>query len=116
MSLDHGTRMLRSIRRIIRAVDINSKLLQQQADITTPQLICLAAVAHEQNLTLKALSKNVDLSPSTTTGSQRFRHPDPQPERPPPGSDCHYSCREKYTGIITLSITTGDAGTLRTSG
>lgn len=68
MSSDYGTRLLRSIRRLIRAVDINSKSLQQKSDITTPQLVCLTAIAREKALTLKALSETIDLSPSTTVG------------------------------------------------
>lgn len=60
--------MMRSIRRIIRAVDMHSKLLQQSQDFTTPQLVTLLTVAEQGPLTLKALSQAIDLSPSTTVG------------------------------------------------
>lgn len=64
----YEVRMLRSIRRIIRAVDMHSKMLQQAQDITAPQLICLLTLVHQGSLTVKALSEAIDLSPSTTVG------------------------------------------------
>jgi len=67
-SLDYERRLMRSIRRIIRAVDQHSKALHHQEDITTPQLVCLSAVIKHGPLTLKALSKDVDLSSSTLVG------------------------------------------------
>lgn len=65
---NYELRMLRSIRRIIRAVDMHSKMLQQAQDITAPQLVCLLALVRQGPLTLKALSQAIDLSPSTTVG------------------------------------------------
>ncbi|MDF2446633.1 MAG: Transcriptional regulator, MarR family [Moraxellaceae bacterium] len=67
-SPSYEVRMLRSIRRIIRAVDMHSKMLQQAQDITAPQLVCLLALVRQGPLTLKALSQAIDLSPSTTVG------------------------------------------------
>ncbi|MES2918504.1 MAG: MarR family transcriptional regulator [Pseudomonadota bacterium] len=61
-------RVLRAIRRIIRAVDLHSKTLQQAQDITAPQLVCLLTLVRLGALTLKALSQAIDLSPSTTVG------------------------------------------------
>lgn len=61
-------RVLRSIRRIIRAVDMHSKMLQQNQDVTAPQLVCLMALVRQGPLTLKALSQAIDLSASTTVG------------------------------------------------
>lgn len=61
-------RVLRSLRRIIRAVDRHSKLLQQAQDLTSPQLVCLLTLVRQGPLTLKALSQAIDLSPSTTVG------------------------------------------------
>lgn len=61
-------RVLRAIRRIIRAVDMHSKTLQQDQDITAPQLVCLLTLVRLGPLTLKALSQAIDLSPSTTVG------------------------------------------------
>lgn len=64
----YEVRMLRAIRRIIRAVDMHSKMLQQAQDITAPQLVCLLTLVRQGPLTLKALSQAIDLSPSTTVG------------------------------------------------
>lgn len=61
-------RVLRAIRRIIRAVDLHSKTLQQAQDITAPQLVCLLTLVRQGPQTLKALSAAIDLSPSTTVG------------------------------------------------
>ena len=61
-------RMLRAIRRIIRAVDMHSKMLQQAQDITAPQLVCLLTLLKEGALTMKRLSQLIDLSASTTVG------------------------------------------------
>ncbi|MDF3031775.1 MAG: Transcriptional regulator, MarR family [Moraxellaceae bacterium] len=61
-------RVLRSIRRIIRAVDRHSKMLQHAQDLTSPQLVCLLALVRQGPLTLKSLSQAIDLSPSTTVG------------------------------------------------
>ena len=70
--MEHSTayeiRMLRAIRRIIRAVDMHSKKLQHAQDITAPQLVCLLTLLKEGELTMKRLSQLVDLSPSTTVG------------------------------------------------
>lgn len=65
---DYDIRLMRSIRRIIRAVDLHSKALKQRTDFTTPQLVCLTALAQKGPLTLKGLSEAVDLSPSTALG------------------------------------------------
>lgn len=66
--LPTDVRVLRALRRIIRAVDMHSKLLQQSQDITAPQLVCLLALVRQGPLTIKALSQAIDLSPSTTVG------------------------------------------------
>lgn len=66
--LPTDVRVLRAIRRIIRAVDMHSKLLQQAQDITAPQLVCLLTLVRQGPLTLKGLSQAIDLSPSTTVG------------------------------------------------
>lgn len=61
-------RVLRAIRRIIRAVDLHSKTLQQAQDVTAPQLVCLLTLVRQGPQTLKGLSAAIDLSPSTTVG------------------------------------------------
>lgn len=65
---DYDIRLMRSIRRIIRAVDLHSKALKQRTDFTTPQLVCLTALAQKGPITLKGLSEAIDLSPSTALG------------------------------------------------
>ncbi|CBL46644.1 Transcriptional regulator, MarR family [gamma proteobacterium HdN1] len=61
-------RVMRAIRRIIRAVDIHSRLLLQSDNFTTPQLVALLAIAEQGPITLKKLSQSIDLSPSTVVG------------------------------------------------
>lgn len=68
LSPGYEVRLLRAIRRVIRAVDMHSKMLQQAQDITSPQLVCLMTLMRPGPLTLKALSQAIDLSPSTTVG------------------------------------------------
>ncbi|MBU1319066.1 MAG: MarR family transcriptional regulator [candidate division Zixibacteria bacterium] len=60
--------ILRSLRRIIRAVDIYSGKLKSQHQITGPQLICLLAIVEKGPLTATALAKSVHLSSSTMVG------------------------------------------------
>ncbi|MFH1892219.1 MAG: MarR family transcriptional regulator [Candidatus Zixiibacteriota bacterium] len=60
--------ILRSLRRIIRAVDLYSGKLKSQHQITGPQLICLLAIVEKGPLTATALAKSVHLSSSTMVG------------------------------------------------
>lgn len=64
----YDLRVLRAIRRIIRCVDLYSKQLESQSDITAPQLVCLLAVVNGGPMTATALAKEVHLSPSTVVG------------------------------------------------
>ncbi len=61
-------RVLQSLRRIIRAVEIHSKKLVHSHKITGPQLGCLAAINENGPLTTTKLAKAVYLSPSTIVG------------------------------------------------
>ncbi|AQQ71548.1 Nicotinate degradation protein R [Limihaloglobus sulfuriphilus] len=61
-------RILMSLRRIIHAVDIHSRKLNQNYQITAPQLICIHTLASEGKMTQSALSKSVNLSVSTING------------------------------------------------
>lgn len=61
-------RVLQSLRRIIRAVEIHSKKLVHSHKITGPQLGCLAAIKENGPLTTTKLAKAVYLSPSTIVG------------------------------------------------
>lgn len=58
----------KSLRRIIHAVDICSRKLKADFQITGPQLVCLACVVRQAPITLTSISKNVHLSPSTLVG------------------------------------------------
>ncbi len=64
----YDLRILQSLRKIIRSVDLHSRKLSMQHDITAPQLISLLAVAETGPLTIAAISKEVHLSPSTLVG------------------------------------------------
>jgi len=64
----YDLRILRSIRKIIRAVDIHSRKLYQEHRITTPQLICLYCLGREGPMTLSRLAGEVCLGVSTTNG------------------------------------------------
>jgi len=61
-------RILQSIRRIIRAVEISSQQLQQNHQVTGPQLGCLLALREYGPLTATRLAATVFLSPSTVVG------------------------------------------------
>lgn len=64
----HDLKILQSIRRIIRSVDLHSKRLVTQYNITAPQLVTLYTIEEEGSISLAALSKLVHLSPSTLVG------------------------------------------------
>lgn len=61
-------RVLQSLRRIIRAVEIHSKKLVHSHKITGPQLGCLASIQENGPLTTTKLAQAVYLSPSTIVG------------------------------------------------
>lgn len=64
----YDLRILRSLRRIIRCVDLYSKQLSASNQITTPQLVCLLVVVNHGPLTATAISREVHLSASTVVG------------------------------------------------
>ena len=61
-------RVLESIRRIIRGIELYSRRLQTQAGVTAPQLVCLGALTASGPLTISQLGRNVHLSASTVVG------------------------------------------------
>jgi DNA-binding MarR family transcriptional regulator len=61
-------RILQSLRRIIRAIEINSYKLVHRYNITGPQLSCLFAIQESGPLTATILARQVYLSPSTVVG------------------------------------------------
>jgi DNA-binding MarR family transcriptional regulator len=64
----YDLQILQSIRRIIRAVDLYSRKLRAQCDLTAPQLICLGTLAEAGPLTVTGIAQRVFLSPSTVVG------------------------------------------------
>ncbi len=60
--------IFRSLRRIMRAVDIHSRQLSAEFMITGPQLLCLQTLHDDGPLTTSALAKLIHLSNSTTVG------------------------------------------------
>jgi DNA-binding MarR family transcriptional regulator len=63
----YDLRILQSLRQIIRAVDLHSRKLKKEHQITSPQLICLLELSN-QRLTVAQLAQKVHLSPSTIVG------------------------------------------------
>jgi len=57
--------LLKSIRRIVRANDLQSRALARSIGLTGPQLVILMAVAELGEVTTKALADHADLSPAT---------------------------------------------------
>ncbi len=64
----YDLRILQSLRRMVRSIDIHSRKLSTQYDITIPQLISLLAIMNNGPLTIVSLAKDVHLSPSTLVG------------------------------------------------
>lgn len=64
----YDLRILRSLRRIVRAIDLYSRALKASCGLTVPQLVCLSTVVKEKRITAAALSLQVNLSPSTLVG------------------------------------------------
>ena len=64
----YDIRILKSLRRIMRAVDLHSRHLSIVYKITGPQLVCLMAIVDEGSATPSAIGRKVHLSPSTMVG------------------------------------------------
>ncbi|XZG71638.1 MarR family winged helix-turn-helix transcriptional regulator [Chitinibacteraceae bacterium HSL-7] len=60
--------LLQQMRRITHSAERYSKRLGLRCQVTMPQLNCLYALASEPQLSVKALSRLVALSPSTVVG------------------------------------------------
>lgn len=64
----YDLKILQSLRRIIRAVDIHSRKLSSDYNITGPQLITLLAILEKGPMTISAISSEIHLSASTLVG------------------------------------------------
>jgi DNA-binding MarR family transcriptional regulator len=61
-------RVLRALRRIVRAIDLHSRVLEHEVGLTGPQLICLRVIGQRAPLSAGELARAVDLSQATVTG------------------------------------------------
>ena len=61
----YGRRILHAVRRIIRAVDLYSRKLAVEHEVTGPQLVCLNAIVELGPITATDLAHQVHLSAST---------------------------------------------------
>lgn len=90
--------IFRSLRRIMRAVDIHSHKLSAEFSVTGPQLLCLQTLHDDGPLTTSAVAKLIHLSNSTVVGIlDRLEQKD-------------WVCRERSTGdrrVVLVSITAG---------
>jgi len=64
--MDEAAKVMKSIRRIVRAIDMRSKKVARETGLTIPQIVVLHAVRELAMVTTAALSKRADLSPATT--------------------------------------------------
>lgn len=60
--------VLRSLRRISRAIDLHSRQLAMQHDLTGPQLVCLRQLQRSGECTSGTLARAIHLSQGTVTG------------------------------------------------
>lgn len=60
-------RLLGSVRRIIRAVDLHSKRLERETGLTTPQVLVLRAIRDLGEVTTARIAGQVNLSQATVT-------------------------------------------------
>ncbi len=65
---DRETEILRSLRKIVRAIDMQSHRINVSFNVTVPQLLCLYAIQRNPSLTLSGLAEEISLSPSTVNG------------------------------------------------
>jgi DNA-binding MarR family transcriptional regulator len=63
-----SSNVLIALRRIMRAVDLNSKQLQKKYNLTAPQLVLLKEIKRAGEIPIGTLAKNVSLSNATVTG------------------------------------------------
>jgi len=61
-----AAKVMKPIRRIVRAIDMRSKKVARETGLTIPQIVILHAVNELGMVTTAALSKHADLSPATT--------------------------------------------------
>lgn len=65
---DLADNILSAIRRVVRAIDLDSKQMVRDYSITGPQLVTLRAIARLGPITVTALARAINLSQPTVTG------------------------------------------------
>lgn len=65
--MDNVNAVISAVRRVIRAVDLNSKRLQKECGLTAPQLLLLSLVEKYPGQTITFLSEEIALSQGTVT-------------------------------------------------
>ena len=65
--MERHTDVLITLRRIIRAIDLRSRRLMQQAGFTGPQLLVMQALGQHEEMTAGELAREVNLSQGTVT-------------------------------------------------
>lgn len=68
MSDDFEEEILRSLRRVTRAIDLHSRWLATTFGLTGPQLVCLRVIAERGSISPGQLAREVALSQATITG------------------------------------------------
>ena len=68
MSHEIEESVLKSLRRITRAIDLHSRKLANTFGLTGPQLVCLRSLSRQAPTTPSALAREVSLSQGTVTG------------------------------------------------
>ncbi len=61
-------RVLAALRRIVQAIDLHSRQLLAECEVTAPQLVCLHALSADGPLTSRELADKVHISASTLVG------------------------------------------------
>ena len=65
--LNKSDEVLKTLRRIIRVIDLHSKKLVQKYGLTGPQMLVLKELLSLNELPVSVLAKNVSLSHATVT-------------------------------------------------
>lgn len=65
---NYEERILRSLRRITRSIDLYSRQLAHRYGLTGPQLVCLRTLLRRGPSTPSAIARDMDLSQATVTG------------------------------------------------
>ena len=68
VSPDIKDQVLIALRKIIQAIDLNSKQLVKRVGLTGPQLIILQYISSAKRISVGEVAKNVSLSQGTVTG------------------------------------------------